>query len=221
MNAQKYTKKSLEAVNEAQNIAIANQNMNIEQPHLLLALMKQENGLIPQLITKMSISAEQFRNAVENTVNGISRVTGSGRKPDTIYLSNEVDRAMVSAEDIAKNMGDEYVSVEHIMLAFLDNPDSLTEKLFKQFNIEKNAFLSVLASVRGSAKVTSQEPEETYDVLVKYGQDLTELAKNNKLDPVIGRDSEIRNIVRILSRKTKNNPVVIGEPGVGKTAIAE
>ena len=221
MNAQKFTQKSLEAVQEAQNLAISNQNMNIEQAHLLLALLKQENGLILQLMTKMSVQAQQLIRALEEIINGLPKVTGSGRKPDTIYLSKEVDLALVNAEETAKQMGDEFVSVEHIMLSLLDAPDTSMQKLFKQFNIEKSAFMNTLASVRGSAKVTSQNPEETYDVLVKYGQDLTDLARNNKLDPVIGRDSEIRNIIRILSRKTKNNPVVIGEPGVGKTAIAE
>ncbi len=221
MNAQKFTQKSLEAVQEAQNIAIFNQNMNIEQAHLLLALMKQENGLILQLITKVSIQAQQMLQALEEIIKGFPKVTGSGRKPDTIYLSKEVDLTLINAEETAKQMGDEFVSVEHIMLSLLDSPDAPMQKLFKQFGLDKSAFLSALASVRGSAKVTSQNPEETYDVLVKYGQDLTDLARNNKLDPVIGRDSEIRNIIRILSRKTKNNPVVIGEPGVGKTAIAE
>ncbi len=221
MNAQKFTQKSLEAVKEAQNIAIVHQNMNIEQPHLFLALLEQENGLIPQLAAKMNINTAEFKAAVEQVVKGMPQVSGSGRQPDTVYIAKETDKALVQAEDEAKKMGDEFVSVEHIVIALLDTPGDALGKIFKQFKFEKQQFLVVLKEVRGSARVTNQNPEDTYDVLKKYGQDLTELARNNKLDPVIGRDNEIRNIVRILSRKTKNNPVVIGEPGVGKTAIAE
>ncbi|MBQ5336737.1 MAG: ATP-dependent chaperone ClpB [Oscillospiraceae bacterium] len=221
MNAQKFTQKSLEAVNEAQSIAISNQQMNIEQVHLFLALLNQEGSLTAQLLRKMDISPEAVAATTETIVSGLPKVTGSGRKPDTVYLSRSVDNALIAAENIAKQMGDEYVSVEHIVLALLKDPDSEMKKIISQHNINEQEFMTALASVRGNTKVTSQNPEETYDVLKKYGQDLTDLARNSKLDPVIGRDSEIRNIIRILSRKTKNNPVVIGEPGVGKTAIAE
>ncbi len=221
MNAQKFTQKSLEAVNEAQSIAISNQQMNIEQVHLFLALLKQEGSLTAQLLKKMDISPEAVAATTETIVSGLPKVTGSGRKPDTVYLSRSVDNALIASEAIAKQMGDEYVSVEHIVLALLKDPDSEMKKIISQHNINEQEFMTALASVRGNTRVTSQNPEETYDVLKKYGQDLTDLARNSKLDPVIGRDSEIRNIIRILSRKTKNNPVVIGEPGVGKTAIAE
>lgn len=221
MNAQKFTQKSLEAIQDAQSIAIAHQNMNIEQEHILLALLKQNNGLTAQLLKKMNISADAVTASVEGLVKSLPQVSGSGRKPDTVYLTQNVDMTLVEAESQAKNMGDEYVSVEHILIALLEMPNASLSRVFNQYGLEKLKFMTTLASVRGNTKVTSQNPEETYDVLVKYGQDLTELAKNNKLDPVIGRDSEIRNIIRILSRKTKNNPVVIGEPGVGKTAIAE
>ena len=221
MNAQKFTQKSLEAVNEAQSIAISNQQMNIEQVHLFLALLNQEGSLTAQLLRKMDISPEAVAATTETIVSGLPKVTGSGRKPDTVYLSRSVDNALIASENIAKQMGDEYVSVEHIVLALLKDPDSEMKKIISQHNINEQEFMTALASVRGNTRVTSQNPEETYDVLKKYGQDLTDLARNSKLDPVIGRDSEIRNIIRILSRKTKNNPVVIGEPGVGKTAIAE
>ncbi len=221
MNAQKFTQKSLEAVQEAQNIAIVNQQMNIEQVHLFLALLKQEGSLTAQLLRKMDISPEAVTATAETAVSGLPKVTGSGRKPDTVYLARSVDNALIEAENQAKQMGDEYVSVEHIILALIQSADSVMSKIFSQYKIDSQGFMTALASVRGNAKVTSQNPEETYDVLKKYGSDLTDLARNNKLDPVIGRDSEIRNIIRILSRKTKNNPVVIGEPGVGKTAIAE
>ncbi len=221
MNAQKFTQKSLEAIQEAQNIAISSQHMNIEQVHLFLALLKQEGSLTTQLLKKMDISAEAVTAAAESAVAGLPKVTGSGRKPDTVYLARSVDNALIEAENQAKQMGDEYVSVEHIVLSLIQMADSVMAKIFSQYKIDSQSFMTALASVRGNAKVTSQNPEETYDVLRKYGSDLTDLARNNKLDPVIGRDSEIRNIIRILSRKTKNNPVVIGEPGVGKTAIAE
>ncbi|MDO5149953.1 MAG: ATP-dependent chaperone ClpB [Oscillospiraceae bacterium] len=221
MNAQKFTQKSLEAVQDAQSIAISNQQMNIEQVHLFLALLKQEGSLTAQLLKKMDVSAEAVSATAENIISGLPKVSGSGRKPDTVYLSRAVDEALVEAENQAKQMGDEYVSVEHIVLSLIKMADTTMSKLFSQYKIDAQNFMTALASVRGNTRVTSQNPEETYDVLKKYGQDLTDLAKNNKLDPVIGRDSEIRNIIRILSRKTKNNPVVIGEPGVGKTAIAE
>ena len=187
----------------------------------MYSLLNQENGLIPQLMTKMNIENQSISNSVLSVISQMPKVSGSGRQSGTVYISNEADRIMVNAEQQAKNMKDEYVSVEHIFLAIIENPTSKLKEILKVFSVDKNKFLKVLMEVRGNTKVTNQNPEETYDVLAKYGQELVELARNNKLDPVIGRDSEIRNVIRILSRKTKNNPVLIGEPGVGKTAIAE
>ena len=221
MNAQKLTQKSIEAVQSAQDIAIEYQNNAIEPEHLMYSLLNQENGLIPQLMTKMNIENQSISNSVLSVISQMPKVSGSGRQSGTVYISNEVDRIMVNAEQQAKNMKDEYVSVEHIFLAIIENPTGKLKEILKVFSVDKNKFLKVLMEVRGNTKVTNQNPEETYDVLAKYGQELVELARNNKLDPVIGRDSEIRNVIRILSRKTKNNPVLIGEPGVGKTAIAE
>ncbi|HOH69411.1 MAG TPA: ATP-dependent chaperone ClpB [Sedimentibacter sp.] len=221
MNAQKFTQKSLEAIQDAQNIAIQNQNMQIEQEHLLYALVDQEGGLIGQLLFKMNIDTEQFKNKLKSIIDKMPRVSGPGREPGKVYVSQDVDRTLADAENQAERMKDEYVSVEHIMLSLLNNPKMSLKSLFNQFGFDKDKFLNSLSVVRGNTRVTSDTPESTYDVLAKYGSDLVELAKNNKLDPVIGRDSEIRNVVRILSRKTKNNPVLIGEPGVGKTAIAE
>ncbi|MBR4097159.1 MAG: ATP-dependent chaperone ClpB [Oscillospiraceae bacterium] len=221
MNAQKFTKKSLDAINEAQSIAIEYSNMNVEQEHLLLSLLRQENGLIPQLITKMGTDASAFESVIEKRIAEIPKVTGSGREAGTVYITRDVDNTLNSAENTAKTMHDDFVSVEHIMLALFDTANDKLQKLFSTFVITKPKFLEVLKDVRGNQRVTSDNPEETYDVLKKYGQDLVELARQNKLDPVIGRDSEIRNVIRILSRKTKNNPVIIGEPGVGKTAIVE
>ncbi|HBN10396.1 MAG TPA: ATP-dependent chaperone ClpB [Ruminococcus sp.] len=221
MNAQKFTQKSIEAIQDAQNIAVEYSNMNIEQSHLLWALIRQENGLAAQLFQRMGADVSGMENALKKAVEKLPKVTGSGRQPDTVYLTHEVDRVLTDAEKKAEQMKDEYVSVEHILLSLMDMPDSSIKDIFRMYGIEKSKFMTALQSVRGNAKVTSQNPEETYDVLKKYGQDLVELARNNKLDPVIGRDSEIRNVIRILSRKTKNNPVLIGEPGVGKTAIAE
>ena len=221
MNAQKFTQKSLEAIQQAQNIALQNSNMQIEEEHLCEALLLQDNGLIPQLLKKMGIEPQAVLNSVKQETAKIPSVTGPGREPGKIYVSQEVDSVLVDSEREAERMKDEYVSVEHIMLAILNKPNYSMKKVFDTFGIDRNKFLSVLSSVRGNTRVTSDSPEETYDALSKYGQDLVELAKNHKLDPVIGRDSEIRNVIRILSRKTKNNPVLIGEPGVGKTAIAE
>ncbi|MCM1024558.1 MAG: ATP-dependent chaperone ClpB [Prevotella sp.] len=221
MNPQKFTKKSLEAINEAQSTAIDYQNMNVEQEHLLYALTSQENGLIPQLMTRLGADPEQVTNYLSKLIGEIPKVTGSGREANTVYISQDVDKCLNAAEDAAKNMRDDFVSVEHIMLALFDTANEKLKKMFKAFDMTKENFLDVLKDVRGNQRVTSDTPEDTYDVLKKYGQDLVELARQNKLDPVIGRDSEIRNVVRILSRKTKNNPVIIGEPGVGKTAIVE
>ena len=221
MNAQKFTQKSLEAIQSAQNIAIQYQNMQIEQAHLMYALADQEGGLIGELLKKMNVPAEQLIQSLEQLIARLPKVSGPGREQGKVYVSADVDQALTEAEAIAGRMKDEYVSVEHLFLALLDKANSGMKEIFRRYNIEKNALLSVLQSVRGSARVTSDAPEATYDALKKYGQDLVELARKQKLDPVIGRDNEIRNVIRILSRKSKNNPVLIGEPGVGKTAIAE
>lgn len=221
MNAQKFTQKSLEAIQEAQNIALEHNSMQIEQEHLVCALLEQKDGLIPQLMKKMGTDPDALLHAVEQRIEGLPGVTGPGRESGKIYVSGDVDQNLAAAEREAGRMKDEYVSVEHIMMAVLEKPNTGMSRIFQQFGVTKDQFLSVLATVRGNTRVTSDTPEETYDSLSKYGQDLVELAKNHKLDPVIGRDSEIRNVIRILPRKTKNNPVLIGEPGVGKTAIAE
>ncbi len=220
MNIQKFTQKSVEAIQKAQSIAIDNQNSQIEQEHLLLALLEQENSLIKELLKKIGTS-ENFEDAVRTEVGKKPRMTGSSRPNDSIYVSQDVDQVLNDAEKTATKMKDEYVSVEHIMLAIFDDANNAIKELFRTFNITKNAFLKALSSVRGNTRVTTDNPEETYDALKKYGQDLVKLAREQKLDPVIGRDTEIRNVIRILSRKTKNNPCLIGEPGVGKTAIAE
>ena len=221
MNAQNFTHKSLEAIEQAQSTALENNCMQIEQEHLADALLRQENGLIPQLLTKMGLDAKTVLDAVEQQVKKLPAVTGPGREPGKIYVSSDVDAVLAEAENQAKRMKDEYVSVEHIMLAMIDKANAAMRSVFERFNITRNSFLSALSTVRGNTRVTSDSPEETYDALSKYGQDLVTLAKNHKLDPVIGRDDEIRSVILILSRKTKNNPVLIGEPGVGKTAIAE
>ena len=221
MNAQKFTQKSLEAIQEAQNIATDYSHMQIEQQHLLCALASQEDGLIGQMFKKMGADPAAVAEAARDEVKRLPRVSGPGREQGKIYVTHEVDQALVQAEKLADRMKDEYFSVEHIMLALLEMPNEPLKRLFAQFNLTKDAFLSALMSVRGNTRVTSDTPEDTYDALKKYGSDLVEQARAQKLDPVIGRDSEIRNVIRILSRKTKNNPVLIGEPGVGKTAIAE
>ena len=221
MNAEKYTQKSLEAVRDAQEIAIRNQNMQIDQQHLLLALIKQEGGLIAQMLKKMKVDANRMVNACEREIARIPKVTGPGREADKIYISQSVDAALIEAEQQAQAMKDEFVSVEHLFLAIVEKPNGPVKAILNEFGVTKEAFLNALQKVRGNTRVTSENPEDTYDALQKYGQDLTELARQQKLDPVIGRDTEIRNVIRILSRKSKNNPCLIGEPGVGKTAIAE
>ena len=221
LNTNNLTQKSMEAISTAQSIAVSYQNMNIEQQHILLALLQAEDGLIPQLIKKMGADASQLTRLTEQSTAGIPKVTGSGRDPEKVYVSPDVDKAFTAAEEKAKQMKDEYISVEHLFIGLLEKPNSQLKDIFAKCGITEKAFLQALEQVRGSVRVTGQNPEETYDVLKKYGQDLTEFARQNKLDPVIGRDTEIRNVIRILSRKTKNNPVLIGEPGVGKTAIAE
>ena len=221
MNAEKYTQKSLEAVRDAQEIAIRNQNMQIDQQHLLLALIRQEGGLIAQMLKKMKVDANRMVNACEREIARIPKVTGPGREADKIYISQSVDAALIEAEQQAQAMKDEFVSVEHLFLAIIEKPNGPVKAILSEFGVTKEAFLNALQKVRGNTRVTSENPEDTYDALQKYGQDLTELARQQKLDPVIGRDTEIRNVIRILSRKSKNNPCLIGEPGVGKTAIAE
>lgn len=221
MNAQKFTQKSLETVQTANNIALENNNMQIEQEHLLYALLTMDESLIAQLLKKMEKDPQAVAQAVKQQIDKMPGVTGSGREAGKIYIAQDVDSVLAKAEGIADSMKDEYVSVEHLMIALLENPNKNLRETFKLFSIQKNEFLKVLQQVRGNTRVTSDSPESTYDVLKKYGHDLVEDARNKKLDPVIGRDSEIRNVIMILSRKTKNNPVLIGEPGVGKTAIAE
>ena len=221
MDAQKCTQKSLEAIKEAQNLAIEYQNMQVDTPHLTYALLQQQDGLIPQLLSKMNIEAAALSQSIRSVIEKLPKVTGPGREPDKIYVSQEADKILTAAEKLAEKMQDDYISVEHLFLSILDNAGGETARALKAFNLNRDAFLQVLQSVRGNTRVTSDSPESTYDALKKYGQDLVEAARQNKLDPVIGRDSEIRNVIRILSRKTKNNPCLIGEPGVGKTAIAE
>ncbi|WP_370744367.1 ATP-dependent chaperone ClpB [Ruminococcus callidus] len=221
MNTQKLTQKSLEAIQAANGLAVENQNQQIEQVHLLSALLEQEGGLIPQLFEKMGVSVDNVQIQLKNAIDNLPAVTGSGRKADEVYVSQDVDRALREAEKEAARMKDDFVSVEHLVLGLFDAMGKELQNVLKPFSVTKDAFLAALMKVRGNQRVTDQNPEETYDVLAKYGQDLVERARAGKLDPVIGRDNEIRNVIRILSRKTKNNPVLIGEPGVGKTAIAE
>ena len=216
MNFQKFTQKSIQAVNDLEKVALEYGNQEIEQEHLLYSLLTQEESLIARLISKMDIDSTLFKERVEEALN--KRVKVSGGQP---YIGQYLNKALVSAEDEAKRMGDEYVSVEHLFLALLDNPSPAVKTLFRENGITREKFLQALSTVRGNQRVTTDNPEATYDTLNKYGYDLVEKAREQKLDPVIGRDSEIRNVVRILSRKTKNNPVLIGEPGVGKTAVVE
>ena len=220
MNIQKFTQKSIEAIQKAQSLAIENENSQIDQEHLLFALLTQENSLIKELLKKMNVK-EEFEKAIQREIKNKPSMHTNSRQMDQAYIARDVDEALNAAENTAKNMKDEYVSVEHIMLGLMDKANSKLKELFRTFNIDKNSFLKVLSEVRGGQRVTSDNPEETYDALKKYGTDLVEMARKQKLDPVIGRDDEIRNVIRILSRKTKNNPCLIGEPGVGKTAIAE
>lgn len=220
MNARKLTQKSLEAIQSAQNIAIENQNIQIMPEHLLYALLDQDGGLIPQLFKKMGKDVDALLSDIDKLISKIPAVTGSGRQPDTVYISPLCDRILTASEKLADSMKDDYVSVEHIMLSIFDYAEKDIKDIFRTYGIEKKDFLNQLKKVK-TGRITDDNPENTYDALNKYGTDLTERARSQKLDPVIGRDSEIRNVIRILSRKTKNNPVLIGEPGVGKTAIAE
>ena len=221
MNMNQCTQKTIQAIQAAQRLAVEYQNQAIEQEHLLAALCQQDDGLIPQLLTKMGVEPGNFLAAATEKVAALPHVTGSGRDPEKVYISNDLDRAFNAAEDQAKQMKDEYISVEHIFLGILQRPGRAASELFRQFGITQEKFMTQLSTVRGNQRVTSDDPESTYNALQKYGQDLVDMARKNKLDPVIGRDTEIRNVIRILSRKRKNNPVLIGEAGVGKTAIAE
>ncbi len=216
MNIQKFTQKSIEAINGCEKIAMEYGNQELEQEHLLMALLRQENGLIPSLISKMEIDVKQFENAVDAALSARVKVQGGD-----LRVGQHLNYVLTYAEDEAKAMRDSYVSVEHLMLAMIKKPSTPVKNIFKQFGITRDSFLAVLATVRGNQTVNTDNPEATYDTLEKYGYDLVERARENKLDPVIGRDEEIRNVIRILSRKTKNNPVLIGEPGVGKTAVVE
>ncbi|HPE94928.1 MAG TPA: ATP-dependent chaperone ClpB [Bacillota bacterium] len=220
MNADKLTQKSLEALKRAQDIALENNNIQITPEHLCYALIDSDGGLIGSLLTKTGCDTDTILTQLDGVISKIPAVTGSGREPDKVYVSPETDKVLAAAEKNAARMKDEYVSVEHLMLAIFDAPTAELSKLFRENNVTKDAFLKALASVK-SNRVTSDDPEQTYGALEKYGCDLVQKAREQKLDPVIGRDMEIRNVIRILSRKTKNNPVLIGEPGVGKTAIAE
>ncbi|MEG2349311.1 MAG: ATP-dependent chaperone ClpB [Hungatella sp.] len=217
MNINKFTQKSIEAVQNCEKLAYEHGNQQIEQEHLLYALLTLEDSLILKLVTKMNISKEQFLHEVGQAVEQLPKVSGGSQ----VYVSNDLNKVLIHAEDEAKGMGDEYVSVEHLFLALMKQPDRKIKSLFAQYAINREAFLKALTTVRGNQRVVSDNPEVTYDTLEKYGYDLVERARQQKLDPVIGRDGEIRNVIRILSRKTKNNPVLIGEPGVGKTAAVE
>ena len=221
MNIEQMTQKTREALQAAQRIAVEYSNNAVEQEHLLAALAQQQDGLIPQMLQTLGVDANAFSNAALQKVEVLPRVTGSGRDPEKIYISGDLDRALNAAEQQAKQMKDEYISVEHVFLGILQRPSKDASEIFKTFGITTEKFMQTLSTVRGNQRVTSDNPEDTYNALKKYGQDLVEMARANKLDPVIGRDSEIRNVIRILSRKRKNNPVLIGEAGVGKTAIAE
>ena len=221
MNGNQYTQKSIEAINAAQALAGEYGNQELAQAHLLSALLESGDGLIPQLLTRMGIDAQAVRAAAQAAVEKLPRVSGSAREQGKVYVTADMDKALREAAKEAERMKDEYISVEHLMLGLLAAPDRDVKELFRTFGIDRDRFLQALSAVRGAARVTSDSPEDTYDALKKHGSDLTELAKQHKLDPVIGRDREIRDVIRILSRKSKNNPVLIGEPGVGKTAIAE
>ncbi len=216
MNINKFTQKSMEAVQNCEKLAYEYGNQQIEQEHMLYSLLTIEDSLILKLITKMNIQKEQFLNETAQAIEKLPKVRGG-----QLYISNDLNKVLISAEDEAKVMGDEYVSVEHLLLAMIKQPSKGVKELFRNYGITREAFLQALSTVRGNQRVVNDNPEATYDTLTKYGYDMVERARDQKLDPVIGRDSEIRNVVRILSRKTKNNPVLIGEPGVGKTAVVE
>ena len=218
MNIQKFTQKSIEAINQCEKLAYEYGNQQIEQEHLLYSLLTLEDSLILKLIEKMGIDPESFKNRALACVEGLTKVHGGDSR---VYVSGEMNKVLLGAETEAKSLGDEYVSVEHLFLSLIKNADRILKPLFKDYGIGRESFLKALSTVRGNQRVTSDNPEATYDTLEKYGEELVAKAKAQKMDPVIGRDAEIRNVIRILSRKTKNNPVLIGEPGVGKTAVVE
>ena len=216
MNINKFTQKSLQAVQDCEKVALEYGNQEIEQEHLLYALLVQDDSLILKLMEKMGIDKNAMVNRVEEAIRKRTKVQGGQQ-----YVGQDLNKALIHAEDEAKQMGDEYVSVEHLFLSMIKYPNKEVKTIFREMGVKRDDFLQVLSTVRGNQRVTSDNPEDTYDTLNKYGSDLVERARDQKLDPVIGRDAEIRNLVRILSRKTKNNPVLIGEPGVGKTAVVE
>ena len=216
MNINKFTQKSLQAVQDCEKTAMEYGNQEIEQEHLLYALLTQDDGLIPKMMEKMGLDKNLVVNRIEQAIGKRPKVQGG--QP---FVGQDLNQALIHAEDEAKQMGDEYVSVEHLFLSILRYPSKTVKEIFRELGISREGFLQALSTVRGNQRVTSDNPEATYDTLNKYGVDLVERARDQKMDPVIGRDSEIRNVIRILSRKTKNNPVLIGEPGVGKTAVVE
>ena len=218
MNIQKFTQKSIEAVNQCEKLAYEYGNQQVEQEHLLYSLLTIEDSLILKLIQKMEIDPQEFKQRAERALAGVNKVQGSESR---VYISGDLNKALLGAESEAKQLGDEYVSVEHLFLSLIRNADRVLKKIFADYGITRDSFLKALSTVRGNQRVTSDNPEATYDTLAKYGEELVGKARDQKLDPVIGRDAEIRNVIRILSRKTKNNPVLIGEPGVGKTAVVE
>ena len=221
MNTNQFTQKTIEAIQRAQQIAVEYGHQQVDQEHVMLALTEDGAALIPQLLTRCGLSVDSLRAALTDALGRIARVSGPGREANKVYISPDLEKALVEAESRAKQMKDEYLSVEHIWMGLCSRPNARVKEVLKRLGYDEKAFLKALSEVRGATRVTTDSPEDTYDALKKYGSDLVELARQNKLDPVIGRDSEIRNVIRILSRKTKNNPVLIGEPGVGKTAIAE
>ncbi|MBQ3490549.1 MAG: AAA family ATPase, partial [Clostridia bacterium] len=221
MNFQKYTQKSMEAVQEARTLMATHGNSQIMQEHLFLALLNKEEGIARDLVKRTGASPEMLREELQNTVDSMPGMHGGATEADKIYIDRALESALAEAENIAANMRDEYVSVEHLMLGILEKPSESMKKIFKKCGLERKSLEKAIKDIRGNQRVVNDNPEETYDALKKYGQDLTALARAQKLDPVIGRDEEIRHTIRILSRKTKNNPCLIGEPGVGKTAIAE
>ena len=221
MNMNQFTQKTIEAIQRAQQIAVEYGHQSVDQEHVMLALTEDGAALIPQLLGKCGLSADSLRAAVTEALGRIARISGPGREADKVYISPDLEKALIEAESRAKQMKDEYLSVEHVWMGICQKPNARVKDILARLGYDEKAFLKSLSDVRGATRVTTDSPEDTYDALKKYGSDLVELARQNKLDPVIGRDSEIRNVIRILSRKTKNNPVLIGEPGVGKTAIAE
>ena len=221
MNMNQFTQKSIEAITRAQQIAVEYSHMHVDQEHVMLSLTEDASALIPQLLKRCGVSVDALRRALTDVIGRFARVTGPGREADKVYISPELEKALLEAETRARQMKDEYLSVEHVWMGVCARPNQRVADVLRRVGYDEDKFLKALSDVRGATRVTSDNPEETYDALKKYGSDLVALARQNKLDPVIGRDTEIRNVIRILSRKTKNNPVLIGEPGVGKTAIAE